>query len=69
MGKKSSPAPAAPAPTFTQVEQKPTEPIQRAATNAEARDRAASNPGAELLGGAASPEDEAARRSQASMMG
>jgi hypothetical protein len=49
MGSKKSPAPAAPQPTFTPVAQAPAQPIERAATSAEARDRAAGNPDPNLL--------------------
>lgn len=64
-GSKSSAPAAAPAPTFTQVEQKPAEPINRAATNAEARDRAASNASANLL----SPTTTEEQQRAAALMG
>ncbi len=49
-GKKSSPAPTpAPAPVVTPIQQTPQEPINRAATNAEARDRVDKNGAASLL--------------------
>lgn len=44
MGSKKAPAPApAPQPTFTPVAQEPTKPIERTASNANARDRAEGN--------------------------
>lgn len=67
MGKKSSPPPEAPKPVFTPVEQKPAEPIQRTATNAEARDRADKNNSASLLTEASAIDEPQANR--ASMMG
>lgn len=68
MGKKASPPPPAPAPVFTPQPQKAVEPINRIGANAEARDRVETNRGAELLA-TAPAEDEAAKRTQASMMG
>ena len=51
MGKSKSPAPMpAPQPTFTQVTPPPATPIERPAMNPQARDRAAANKSAELLG-------------------
>jgi hypothetical protein len=68
MGSKKSPAPVAPQPTFTQVAEKPREPIERTASSAVARDRAEGNTSAELLAGAPS-EDDPAKKTQASLMG
>lgn len=65
-GKKSS-TPAAPQPTATPVEQRPMEPIQRAATNAEARDRVDKNANANLL--ASDATQDTMQGSQASLMG
>lgn len=66
MGSKSAPPPAAPQPTFTPVAQEPAKPIERAATNANARERADANPEANLL--AAKPDEQAAG-TKAGLMG
>ena len=55
-GKKSS-SPSTPQPVATPVAQEPTGPIQRAATNAEARDRVDKNASASLLAQDAAPQD------------
>jgi hypothetical protein len=65
-GSKSK-TPTTAQPTATPVETTPTGPIQRAATNAEARDRVASNASADLLASDMAPD--AAKAAQASLMG
>jgi len=67
-GKKSSPAPTpAPQPTVTPIQQTAPEPINRAATNAEARDRVDKNASASLL--AQDDTMDGAMKPQASLMG
>lgn len=67
--KSPAPAPQQPQPSVTPAPQQAAQPIQRTASNAEARDRAASNPSAALL----APSDEETTmqnaRNQASLMG
>lgn len=60
-GKKSSPAPApAPAPVVTPVAQEKPTPIQRY-SSAEARDRAQSNPGSNLLDSGPAMDEQKAK--------
>jgi hypothetical protein len=69
MGKSKSPAPMpAPQPSFQQVTPPPVQPIERTAANPEARDRAASNKSAELLGPAAEDQTNTAT-AKSSMLG
>lgn len=69
MGKSKSPAPQpTPQPVVTPIQQKPTEPIQRAASNANAVERAQSNQSADLM--ASKTEDDATMAAnKSSMMG
>ena len=68
MGKSKSPAPTPqPVMQITPKEQTPAQPINRNASNAEARDRVASNASADLLSTGGATDEEA--RKQASLMG